>query len=287
MIVPIIMFVSTKEMARPIHQPKGVRLRRTSELILSVTEPKVCPGSMTAGVTCMRVSSYGSSNLSMKLYAFSSRLPLRLLLTARCKRVVRIANRGEVGRPGPRVEVGEESVVALLRLKACDAARRVVQVAEDYGLGRARLLARGLYLAVSDFVAALLRLDLCELDALDAVGALLHHAARAHTDFGVAHHLVAGRVPVLIEEEVEAPDFVRAVVRAVARADAAVVDHVVRALGAVHGGVDGADAIARRVFAVHTGNGHEIVARRILDRAAEDRVNSEPVHLLRAREILL
>src|SRR5256714_9600079 len=204
----------------------------------------------------------------MKLYAFSSRLPLRLLLPARLKRVVRVANRGEIRRPRPRVEVGQESVVAPLRLKACDAARRVVQVAEDYRLGRAGLLARGLYLAVFDFVAALLLLDFGELDALDAIGALLHHAARAHTDFGVAHHLVAGRVPVLIEEEVEASNFVRTVVRAVARADAAVVDHVVRAFGAVHGGVDGADALARRVLAVHTGHRHEVDALRNLDRAA-------------------
>src|SRR5919205_854839 len=98
--------VITKEMARPTHQPKGVRLRRTSALILSVTEPKVCPGSMTAGVTCMRVSSYGSSYLSIET--------LRLPLLARRERLVRVAHRGEVARARARVQVGQEVVAPLL-----------------------------------------------------------------------------------------------------------------------------------------------------------------------------
>src|SRR5262249_18506815 len=54
-------------------------------------------------------------------------------------------------------------------------------------------------------------------------------------------------------EVVEAADLVRAVVRAVARADAAVVRHVVEPLGAVRRGVDRADVLARRLFALHAG----------------------------------
>src|SRR5947207_7010191 len=123
MIVPSIMFVSTKEMARPTHQPTGVRLRRPGALILSVTGPKVCPGSMTAGVTCMRVSSYGSSYLSIKV--------LRLPLLARRERLVRVAHGGEVARPTPRVQVAEQVVAPPLRVEPGDLAVRVVQVAED------------------------------------------------------------------------------------------------------------------------------------------------------------
>ena len=55
----------------------------------------------------------------------------------------------------------------------------------------------------------------------------------------------------MVVEEVEAADLVRAVVAAVAGADAAVVDHLVQALVAVDGGVHRADVLARRVLAVH------------------------------------
>src|SRR5205823_2260600 len=123
MIVPIIMFVRTKEIARPTHQPRGVRLRRTSALILSVTEPKVCPGSMTAGVTWMRVSSYGSSYLSIKI--------LRLPLLARRERLVRVAHGGEVAGARPRVQVAEQVVAPLLGVELGDLASGVVQIAED------------------------------------------------------------------------------------------------------------------------------------------------------------
>src|SRR4029077_13787227 len=72
-------------------------------------------------------------------------------------------------------------------------------------------------------------------DALHAVGALHHHAAAANGDVGIPQRPEALSVPVLIQEEVEPPHFVRTVVRAVPRADTAVVDHVVEALVAVCG----------------------------------------------------
>ena len=55
-------------------------------------------------------------------------------------------------------------------------------------------------------------------------------------------------------EEIEAADLVRAVVRAVAGADAPVVGHDVQALVVVHGGVDRADHLAGRQFALHAGD---------------------------------
>src|ERR1700760_4747746 len=102
------MFVRANDIASPIHQPMGVRLRRTSELILSVTESKVCPGSMTAGVTCIRVSAYGSylsinvlacaSPSSLQATAFSTFVAGVSLALAHRQRVVRVANRRQIGR---------------------------------------------------------------------------------------------------------------------------------------------------------------------------------------------
>src|SRR5581483_2566027 len=46
---------------KPTHQPTGVRRASTIELILSVTEPKVCPGAMTADVAEPTTAALGSS----------------------------------------------------------------------------------------------------------------------------------------------------------------------------------------------------------------------------------
>ena len=62
----------------------------------------------------------------------------------------------------------------------------------------------------------------------------------------------SGVVEILVQQEVEAPDLVRAVVRAIPRADAAVVDHVVQAFVAVHRRRHRADHFARRVLALLT-----------------------------------
>ena len=91
---------------------------------------------------------------------------------------------------------------------------------------------------------------------------------------------------------VEAADLVRAVVRAVARADAAVVRHLVEALGPVRRGVDRADVLARRLFAVHARerlvDGERVfgggVQLRVLDPVA---VDAEPVHLAAAPDFEL
>ena len=85
------------------------------------------------------------------------------------------------------------------------------------------------------FRSSLFRLDAMLIDALHAVRALFHHAAAAHGDIRIAHHLELRRVPILEQKEVEAPHFVGTVVGAIPRAHAAVVNHVVQAFGAVRG----------------------------------------------------
>src|SRR5204862_6822011 len=108
------------------------------------------------------------------------------------------------------------------------AAARVVEIAKHDRVRRTRLLARRLNLAVADRPIVLYRFDSRAVDPLHAVRALLHHAAAADADVGIASKLQARRVPVLVEEKIESPYLVRAVVRAVPRPDTAVVHHVVQ-----------------------------------------------------------
>ena len=119
------------------------------------------------------------------------------------------------------------------------------------------------------------------VDALHAVGALFHHAAAPHRDVRVPQRVVALGVPVGVEQEVEAANLVRTVVRTVAGAHAAVVDHVVQAFRAVRGRGDRAHHLARRVFALLTR--HRLVDRLhrlgCVDAAREVVVDADPVHL--------
>src|SRR6185312_13281796 len=102
----------------------------------------------------------------------------------------------------------------------------------------------------------LLRGDARAADALDAVGALFHHAAPAHGDIGIIHRLETGRLVIRVPKEIEAPHFVGAIIRAEPRADAAVVNLEVQPFVIVDGGFHRADQFARRVLALHAGDGH-------------------------------
>src|SRR5262249_6997417 len=155
------------------------------------------------------------------------------------KRGVWIAETREVGRARPRAELGEQVVAALLGLCSRDAAFRIVDVSEHDRLGRADLLAGREDLAVSDRTVLLFRFDPRAIDALNAVGALLHDAAAADGDVGIARKLQALDLEILVEIEVESAHLVGAVVRAVPGADAPVVDHFIQAFGAVDGRADG------------------------------------------------
>src|SRR4030095_560982 len=197
-----------------------------------------------------------------------------------------VADGREVGRPRPRLEVREEAVVAHARLHLGDAALGIVLVAEDDRFRGTRGLAGGLDLPVLDLPALVARVGARAVDALHAVRALLHDPAAAHRDVGVAHHLEGGRRPVLVQVEVEPAHLVGTVVRAVARADAAVVDHVVEPLVAVHGGGDGTDDLAGRVLALHAGDGL-VEGLRALRLSLVVAVDPDPVHLAAAAHLVL
>src|SRR5207249_7721110 len=100
----------------------------------------------------------------------------------------------------------------------------------------------------------------------------------AHSDLGVGQHAHGGSAELSpVVKKVEATHLVRAVVGAVPRAHAAVVDHVVQSLGAVHRGAGGADELARRVLAMHAGN-RLVIGPRIGRVAFEVAVHADPVH---------
>src|SRR5580700_6155599 len=154
---------------------------------------------------------------------------------------------------------------------------RVVDITELQRICRASTLACRDDFAVAHAAIFFFGSDLRGVDALHAVGTFFHHAAAAHGDVGIAHAEKAGRGVIGEQQEIEAADFVRAIVRAVARADAAVVNHFVQAFGAVHRGADGADHFAGRVLTVHAE--HRLVIRfGIVYAAAEISVHADPVH---------
>src|SRR5205807_3060769 len=115
-------------------------------------------------------------------------------------------------------------------------------------------------------------------DALHAVGALLHHATAPDRDVRIALRPEALRIPVLIQQEVEAAHLVRAVVRAIPCADAAVVDHVVEAFIAVARRGDRADDLARGVLALLTRH-RLVIGVGALDVARVIAIDAQPVHL--------
>src|SRR5205085_3187477 len=94
-------------------------------------------------------------------------------------------------------------------------------------------------------------------DALDAVGAFLHHAALANGDVRIEQRPdglgaeIGVFLTVRITEEVEAPDLVRAIRLAKPGPDAAIVHLRIQSFAVVHGSRHRAHRLARRMFALH------------------------------------
>ena len=177
----------------------------------------------------------------------------------------------------------------------------VGRVAEDDRARRAGL--RAGHRELVDVQVALLERGavLGLLDALHAERALLHDAFVAHRDVRVELPVQRLREGVLrarrvaVAEPVVVADLVRAVVGAVARADAAVVDLHVEAVGRVVGRVHRADGLARRVAAVLAHHRDETrlevrvlrIELHVLRFAVEFPValEADPRHLARTRDV--
>src|SRR6185437_13339656 len=129
-------------------------------------------------------------------------------------------------------------------------------------------------------------------DALHTEAALLHDALAAHRDIRVELPAQPLRPRILrpgrlaVAEPVEVPDLVRAVVRAVARADAAIVHLDVQSIRRVIGGVHRTHGFARRVAAVLTEHGNEpgLEIATILA-AFPVALETDPVHLAPLQDV--
>src|SRR5215471_12350857 len=171
---------------------------------------------------------------------------------------VRVSNHGQIAPARASVQFLQRPVISRLILELRHARLRLFRiwialrpdVAEDDRLGRAGRLAGGSYLAVPHVAALFFGLDLGVHDALDAERAFLHHAARSDGDFRIARHFQTRRVPIAVQQIIEAAHFPGAVVRTVAGADAAVVHLYVQTLGVVDRGVHRANDLAGRVLAM-------------------------------------
>ena len=198
----------------------------------------------------------------------------------------------QVGHGGPRPQFLEHVVAARRAGELRHARLPVLQVAEGDGLGRARLLARGLDLTVLHRAARVASAILARDGALHAHGALLHDAELPHRHVGVELDVERRRPRVV--EPVEPAHVVRAVVAAVARPHAAVVDLGVQPLAGVIGRVDRTDRLARRDLTVLAEHRQEEVLR-IVVLAFLPALQAQPVlvapvgHLLLAhhRDIVL
>src|SRR5215510_12994768 len=109
--------VNRNERPKPAYQPSEVFRVRTIALILSVTVLKVCPGAMTGGLPVPTTAAIGSSMLSGVLIGHPARdRSARSFAELR----VHVANRSEIRRARPRVQLAEQRVLTLLGLELRD-----------------------------------------------------------------------------------------------------------------------------------------------------------------------
>src|SRR5580704_11797991 len=256
--------MATKARNRLIHHCFGVVWIgfSTTPAIFSVTVKLLNPGAMIwSGPGSM---TFGSSSSVFRLGIADLR--------------VGVAQASQIGGSGPHVQVFEQAVIARLSFELRDAALGIVDVAENDGLSGTRLGAGWCDFAVGDAPVLLLGFYLGGIDALDAVSALLHHASAADRHIGITHAVQALRFEIRIQQEIEAAYLIRAVVRTIARAHAAVVNHLINAVAAMHRRGNRADQLTRCVLALHARH-RLIVELGVVPIAFEVSVHAQPVHM--------
>src|ERR1017187_3659745 len=125
---------------------------------------------------------------------------------------VRIPQTAQISGAGPRIQFFQQTVVASLGFELRYTALGIVDIAEHDGLCRAGLRASGRDFAIGDAAVLLFGFNLDGVNALNAVGAFFHHAAAAYGDVRIADALEALCIPIRIQQEIEAPHLVRAVI---------------------------------------------------------------------------
>src|SRR5690606_38014852 len=199
----------------------------------------------------------------------------------------------QVDHRGEGVQLFEYVVGATVDRQLSHRPRRVSGVAEGDGPRRAALRTRRGELVWPHSTSLRPRPVLGLANALDAEGALLHDALAADGDVRVELPVERLREGVLaalrlaVAEPVEVADLVGAVVGAVARAHAAVVDLDVEPVRRVVGGVHRADRLARCVAAVLAEHRHEArleIGAAVLP-ALEVALEAEPGHLATLEDV--
>src|SRR6185503_12510743 len=125
-IVSNISWKSANEIAKPKNHASDVLRFKTIELILSVTEANVSPGSITGAVECIGPSMYG-------LFSVSSATVLTDLR-------VWVFQLRQVGRAWSRVQVVKQRVISLAVFYLRHAAVRIVDVAKHDRFSRTNSL---------------------------------------------------------------------------------------------------------------------------------------------------
>ncbi len=200
---------------------------------------------------------------------------------------MRIPHPRQVDDVRPRVQFLKHQKPSSGGLQPHDPAVRIIGVTKDDRSGRTGLLAGGADRPVGHGLAAIQRRKAGLIDSLHAERAFLHHphASDGHLriESQFLNRILQSRL--VIAEEVEPPHLVGAVVRAVARADAAVVDHLVEPVGAVCRCVDGAHRFTWSAVTVLAH--HRLVTDDGIVRVAVlVAVDTNPVHLAALADLL-
>src|SRR5438270_4873101 len=137
--------------ARPTHHSFGIRLRRTMELIWSVTVAKVCPGSTVgtgmkrSGISCVtgRISWAGVWVAMFMKKGECLSLDLG----------VGVTNRAEVCGARTSIQFSQQCVIRRLGFQRRHAAVRIIHIPEHDRIRRTGLLAGGDDFAIADAAA--------------------------------------------------------------------------------------------------------------------------------------
>src|SRR6266446_2154396 len=192
---------------------------------------------------------------------------------------IRISYHRQVRRSRPGVQIRKKRIVAPLSLQFGDLTVRIVNVSKNNCFSGTDRGTSGDDFTIANRAVFPLGVDFGVLNALDAISAFFHYTATAYCNFGIAHQFICWSIPVLVQQEIEAPNFVWTVIRAVSGTDTAVINHVVQALRTVNRGMHRAHRLAWRVFTMHTRHRHEIRPfRTIFVGTTMIAVYAQPVH---------
>src|SRR5438046_27518 len=211
-------------------------------------------------------------------------LGVNVTVLMRSLRLLRVADLFQISDIRTCSQVFQHLVMTLRPAQLRGLAVGVFQISKHDGFRGASLLASRLDFAIHQLSLALQRNVLGKLDSLHAQAALFHHAPGAHNHIRVQNQAAQRAIHVEIEGvvfgvvvPVEAPHLVRAVVGAVARADAAVVDLLVNAFRTGSSGKHRAHRLARSIGAMLAHHGL-VDGHRIFGRAAVVAINTNPMH---------